>query len=104
MLTREEALELLRQELVIDSSIEDLRLFVDSSVWRDMSTSINTSIEALRDELELPGTDGTEEVRLANYAYLQGQLAAFRILIDLPKLLLITKESEIREIEDERNS
>lgn len=104
MLTREEVLEVLREELSIGSSVDDLRLFVDGPVWEDLYNSLKTTIESLRDELETLGPEGRDEgIRLAEFAFLQGQLAALRVLVDLPKLLLITKESEMREKEDERN-
>ena len=66
------------------SSAKEVGDFIDSSIWRDMSSELNVWIKSLHEHLEdVEGVYGIEGIKK-----LQGNIEALRNVKDMPQNIL----------------
>ena len=86
----------------IKSSLRDLELFEEGSVWKDISSILNGMHVQVRDSLELAGigTGVTPEEMPYTTGYYQGQAAMLRVVKTIVETMKKAKQEELEDGKD----
>jgi len=82
-------------ELVLRSSVAEVKLATDTLFWKDVIALLQQRITKERDDLEVMGADYTREAM----AFTQGKICAFREVLDISEtfnniITAVKKEDE----------
>jgi hypothetical protein len=98
--------EVIQEDLVLANHAESFARFGENSVWQDITKVIQERIKTLQLELETLGrevNEATGEVFVpttADFAFIQGEIFAWRVLLDLPENLARNLMADYKEQEN----